>query len=203
MGQFIQSLHMHETMNLAVHLVIVTTLGTLVLVGESQANDICSDDIFVELKEEVLEKHERADGNYSKGIEKSDKKPVWESSGSVKFAIWFKDEWWFIRLKENMGTTTGSLKSKGDQPCPELVGSQWTYLTVKGWQDANDNAMVSKTPVPTEEPPTEEPPTEEPPTEEPPTTQPPTTQPPTSEATTTPKSEASSKTSSSLFYLSL
>ena len=98
------------------------------------------------LKEEVLEKHGRAAGIYIKGIEKSDKKPVWESLGTVKFAIWFKDEWWFIGLKGNIGTIAGNLKSKGDQPCPELVGNQWTHLTVKGWQNAKDNAVVSKTP---------------------------------------------------------
>ena len=98
------------------------------------------------LKEEVLEKHGRAAGIYIKGIEKSDKKPVWESLGTVKFAIWFKDEWWFIGLKGNIGTIAGSLKSKGYQQCPELVGDQWTYLTGKGWQNTKDNAVVSKTP---------------------------------------------------------
>ena len=102
--------------------------------------DTCSEEIFVELKDEVHAGSFSYAGKFTK--QSTGGKPYWTSTGGEN-AIWFHDMLWRIGTFGNKGTYSNDMWTvQNSMACPEKDGNKWVWNNGNGFHNANENAKV-------------------------------------------------------------
>ena len=83
------------------------------------------------MKNDVFKAQGASAGKYTKQTENSLKNtegmPYWSNSVGTRF-IWFKENYWRIGDKNDLGTKANGLKAKGfGLTCPDMDDLQWIY----------------------------------------------------------------------------